>query len=67
MDVTKGNITIAGAGLAGALLATLLARQGWSVQVFEKRPDPRLRAYEGGRSINLAPSGPFRCSSIRSR
>jgi kynurenine 3-monooxygenase len=48
------TITIAGAGLAGALLATLLARQGWSVQVFEKRPDPRLRAYEGGRSINLA-------------
>ena len=48
------KITIAGAGLAGALLATLLARKGWPVQVFEKRPDPRLRAYEGGRSINLA-------------
>ena len=54
MNATKGRITIAGAGLAGALLATLLARNGWSVQVFEKRPDPRLRAYEGGRSINLA-------------
>lgn len=54
MDPTKGNITIAGAGLAGALLAILLARKGWTVQVFEKRPDPRLRAYEGGRSINLA-------------
>jgi kynurenine 3-monooxygenase len=47
-------VTIAGAGLAGALLATLLAKQGWQVEVFEKRPDPRLRAYEGGRSINLA-------------
>ena len=54
MDPTKGQVTIAGAGLAGALLATLLARKGWSVQVFEKRPDPRVRAYEGGRSINLA-------------
>ena len=54
MDAAKGRITIAGAGLAGALLATLLARKGWSVDVFEKRPDPRLRAYEGGRSINLA-------------
>ncbi len=54
MDATKGQVTIAGAGLAGALLATLLARKGWAVQVFEKRPDPRLRAYEGGRSINLA-------------
>ncbi len=52
-DITK-KITIAGAGLAGALLATLLARKGWQVQVFEKRPDPRLKGYEGGRSINLA-------------
>ena len=49
-----GKITIAGAGLAGALLATLLARQGWTVDVFEKRPDPRRAGYEGGRSINLA-------------
>ncbi len=52
-DKTK-KITIAGAGLAGALLATLLARKGWQVEVFEKRPDPRLKGYEGGRSINLA-------------
>ncbi len=48
------KITIAGAGLAGALLATLLARKGWQVEVFEKRPDPRVKGYEGGRSINLA-------------
>jgi kynurenine 3-monooxygenase len=48
------RITIIGAGLAGALLAVLLARQGWQVEVFEKRPDPRRRGYEGGRSINLA-------------
>jgi kynurenine 3-monooxygenase len=47
-------ITIAGAGLAGALLATLLAKQGWPVQVLERRPDPRLKGFEGGRSINLA-------------
>ncbi len=48
------TISIAGAGLAGALLATLLARAGWSVEVFEKRADPRSVGYEGGRSINLA-------------
>jgi kynurenine 3-monooxygenase len=48
------KITIAGAGLAGALLATLLARAGWSVEMFEKRADPRTVGYEGGRSINLA-------------
>lgn len=50
----RAPITIVGAGLAGALLATLLARRGVSVDVFEKRPDPRRRGYEGGRSINLA-------------
>ncbi len=50
----KQTITIAGAGLAGALLATLLARKGWQVEVFENRADPRLHAFEGGRSINLA-------------
>ncbi|GAB3725986.1 NAD(P)/FAD-dependent oxidoreductase [Luteimonas pelagia] len=48
------SLTIVGAGLAGALLATLLARRGFSVDVFERRGDPRLAGYAGGRSINLA-------------
>ncbi|KRG70628.1 FAD-dependent oxidoreductase [Pseudoxanthomonas dokdonensis] len=48
------SLTIIGAGLAGALLATLMARQGWQVAVYEKRGDPRVKGYEGGRSINLA-------------
>ncbi|NYZ64076.1 FAD-dependent monooxygenase [Luteimonas sp. SJ-16] len=43
-----------GAGLAGALLGILLRRRGWEVDLYEKRGDPRLRGYEGGRSINLA-------------
>jgi kynurenine 3-monooxygenase len=47
-------ITIVGGGLAGALLATLLAQRGWSVDVFERRGDPRVFGYAGGRSINLA-------------
>jgi kynurenine 3-monooxygenase len=54
MKPTTAPITIIGAGLAGALLAVLLARQGWKVEVFEKRADPRRKGYEGGRSINLA-------------
>jgi kynurenine 3-monooxygenase len=48
------SLTIVGGGLAGALLATLLAQRGWSVDVHEKRGDPRVHGYAGGRSINLA-------------
>ena len=47
-------LTIIGAGLAGALLATLLAQRGFKVEVFERRGDPRIDGYAGGRSINLA-------------
>ncbi len=47
-------VTIVGAGLVGALLATLLARGGRSVRLLEKRPDPRRAGFIGGRSINLA-------------
>lgn len=45
---------IVGAGLAGSLLAVYLARDGWTVEIYEKRSDPRSRGYAGGRSINLA-------------
>ncbi|WP_233264148.1 FAD-dependent oxidoreductase [Lysobacter panacisoli] len=48
------HITIIGAGLAGAVLATLLVQRGWRVDVYEKRGDPRVQGYGGGRSINLA-------------
>ena len=47
-------ISIAGAGLAGALLAVLLARRGFAVTVYERRPDLRKVAIAAGRSINLA-------------
>ena len=48
------KITLVGAGLAGALLAVLLARRGYQVALYDRRPDPRNTAAEGGRSINLA-------------
>lgn len=48
------HLTLVGAGLAGALLATLLAQRGFKVEVFERRGDPRIDGYAGGRSINLA-------------
>jgi kynurenine 3-monooxygenase len=45
---------IVGAGLAGALMACYLARAGYRVTVCERRPDPRVHGFAGGRSINLA-------------
>src|SRR5690606_6504208 len=48
------SLTIVGGGLAGALLAALLAQRGWSVDVYERRGDPRVEGYAGERSINLA-------------
>ena len=53
-STVQRSLAIVGAGLAGALLATLLARRGWRIDVFEKRGDPRVQGYAGGRSINLA-------------
>ncbi|MGD1916941.1 MAG: FAD-dependent oxidoreductase [Phycisphaerales bacterium] len=47
-------ILLVGAGLAGSLLAVLLAKQGFPVVVAERRGDPRAKGYVGGRSINLA-------------
>jgi kynurenine 3-monooxygenase len=52
--MTRQSITLIGGGLVGALLAQLLAKRGFAVEVFEKRPDPRVAGFLGGRSINLA-------------
>ena len=54
MTAPARHLTIIGAGLAGALLGILLRRRGWDVDLYEKRGDPRLQGYGGGRSINLA-------------
>src|SRR5580692_13216231 len=50
----QAALNIAGGGLAGALMAVLLARRGLSVNLFERRPDPREHPADAGRSINLA-------------
>lgn len=52
--VPQQPVNIVGAGLAGALLAVLLARRGFPVHLYDRRPDPRLQGSERGRSINLA-------------
>ena len=50
----KDNILIIGAGLCGSLLALRLAQRGYSVNVYESRPDLRTTDISAGRSINLA-------------
>ncbi len=52
--MSNERIVIAGAGLAGSLMAVYLARRGHEVTVFEKRPDMRRETISAGRSINLA-------------
>ena len=47
-------VNIVGAGLGGALLAVVLAKRGFKIRLFERRPDPRVSNAERGRSINLA-------------
>src|SRR5262245_16359794 len=51
---SRQGVNIIGAGLAGSLLAVLLAKRGLQVDVYERRRDPRLGPVDSGRSINLA-------------
>ncbi len=61
-DIVKANseseaaadIAIVGGGLVGSLLALSLCKRGFTVDVFEKRPDMRKVLLSAGRSINLA-------------
>ena len=50
----RKKAVIAGAGLVGALWSVMLAKRGYEVDVYERRPDFRQAGYIGGRSINLA-------------
>ena len=50
----KEKIIVIGAGLSGPLLAILLAKRGYDVSMYERRPDMRLSQIPAGRSINLA-------------
>lgn len=48
------NITLIGGGLSGSLMAVYLARRGFEVNLYERRPDMRNHRISAGRSINLA-------------
>src|SRR5688572_30638977 len=52
--VGQEEVRIVGAGMAGSLLAVMLARRGFAVSLYDRRPDPRSAPPERGRSINLA-------------
>jgi kynurenine 3-monooxygenase len=48
------KIIIVGAGLTGSLLAIYMARHGFNIEVYERRPDMRKAKISAGKSINLA-------------
>jgi len=52
MNLNK-HIVIVGAGLGGAYLAALLAKEGYQIDVFEKRNDLRSVTLPSGKSVNL--------------
>ena len=48
------RFTVAGGGPVGSLLAILLAKHGYSVGLYEGRPDSRITNIYQGKSINIA-------------
>lgn len=48
------KITLVGGGLAGSLMAVYLAKRGYKVDIYERRPDMRNVDIPAGKSINLA-------------
>ena len=50
------KVTIVGGGLVGSLLAIFLGKRGHTVNVYERRSDPRKTNVYAGRSINLVVS-----------
>ncbi len=52
--MSRKTVNIIGAGQCGTLIAVMLARHGFRVEVYERFKDPRVQDAEAGRSINLA-------------
>lgn len=52
--MSRETVNIIGAGQCGTLVAIMLARHGYQVEVYERFCDPRIEDAEAGRSINLA-------------
>ena len=52
--MSREKVTLVGGGLAGSLMAVYLAKRGYEVNIYERRPDMRNVEIPAGRSINLA-------------
>ena len=49
------NVVIIGAGPAGVLLAHYLLRRGnYHIDIYERRPDPRLTDFSGNRTFPIS-------------
>ena len=48
------KVIIVGAGLVGSLWAVYMAKAGYKVTIYERRPDIRKAEISAGKSINLA-------------
>ncbi len=53
LNDTTPKVTIVGAGLSGSLLAALLGRRGFQVEIYERRGDGRKETARQGRSLNM--------------
>lgn len=51
---TNEHHAVVGAGLIGGLWSLMLAQKGIKVSLYDRRPDPRRKGADAGRSINLA-------------
>jgi kynurenine 3-monooxygenase len=52
--MSNKKVAIVGAGLVGSLWAVYMAKRGYQVHVFDRRPDIRKMKIVQGKSINLA-------------
>ena len=43
------NVTIVGAGLVGSLLSIYLAKRGYKINMYERRPDMRTAKISAGK------------------
>lgn len=50
----RRKICIVGAGLTGSLLSIILARKGFEIDLYEKRPDVRKNPVSGNRTIAMS-------------